>query len=77
MARYTPGSVADPKVNDEFLKISQALDTPDSVVMLETIYKAPSKLRDGMIIFADGTTFNPGSGAGVYCYRASAWHFLG
>lgn len=38
---------------------------------------APTKPREGDIRFADGTSWNPGSGQGVYCYYGSAWHFLG
>lgn len=38
---------------------------------------APVKPREGDIRLADGTHWNPGSGAGVYCYYSAAWHFLG
>ena len=78
MARYNPGPVDDQIVGQELIKVAQALDTPDQFLMLEPQYAAPNvKLRDGLIVFADGTTWNPGSGIGVYCYYGSAWHFLG
>jgi hypothetical protein len=83
MARYTPGIVPnDPKALPDFLvrefaKIAQALDTADQFLTLDTLYAAPAKYRDGMVCKADGTTWNPGSGAGVYVYRGGAWHFLG
>jgi len=38
---------------------------------------APTAPYDGLIAIADGTGWNPGSGAGYYGYYASAWHFLG
>jgi hypothetical protein len=38
---------------------------------------APVKPRERQIVFADGTSWNPGSGKGVYCYYNSSWHFLG
>lgn len=40
---------------------------------------APSKPRTGMIVLANGTTWNPGSGRGYYGYDATtaAWRFLG
>lgn len=38
---------------------------------------APTKPRSGDIRYADGTSWNPGSGQGIYAYYASAWHFLG
>lgn len=34
---------------------------------------APSKPREGMIRFADGTSWNPGSGRGLYQYVSGAW----
>jgi hypothetical protein len=34
---------------------------------------APEKPREGMLAIADGTNWNPGSGQGLYEYRASAW----
>ena len=34
-------------------------------------------LKQGMIVYADGTSWNPGSGEGVYRYNGTAWVFLG
>ena len=36
----------------------------------------PTKPREGMLVYADGTDWNPGSGAGYYVYYAGAWHPL-
>lgn len=83
MARYTPGNVpTDPAAIPEFLrnelaKIAQAMDTPYERITLETLYAPPKKFGDGTIVKADGATWNPGAGSGVYCYYGSAWHFLG
>ena len=77
MARYNPGIVDDQIVGRELIKIADALDTPDKFLMLDMQYVAPTKLRDGMIALADGTTWDPGSGAGVYAYYGSAWVKLG
>ena len=83
MARYIPGNVpTDPAALPEFLraelaKIAQALDTADERITLETPYAAPQKFREGTVALADGTTWNPGAGAGVYVYRGAAWHLLG
>lgn len=77
MARYTPGNVADPQLAEELAKIAQAMETADPFFTLDTLYAAPNKYREGTIVKADGTTWDPGSGAGVYCYRGGAWHFLG
>lgn len=59
----------------ELRRISQATASP--FVQLETLHKAPDKPKDGMIVLADGTNFNPGSGAGYYGFLANAWHSLG
>ena len=77
MARYVPGNVSDPQMQAELNKIAQAIETADPFMTLDTLYAAPKKYREGMIVKADGATWNPGSGAGVYCYRAAAWRFLG
>lgn len=40
----------------------------------------PAELRrDGMLAYADGTNWNPGSGKGLYRYNSttSAWVFVG
>lgn len=40
-------------------------------------YSAPSKPRDGMIRYADGVSWNPGLGAGLYLYReGTGWEKL-
>ena len=61
----------------ELEEISRAWSEPNEFLTLDTSYKAPSKLREGMIVLADGSSWNPGSGAGVYCYRGGSWRFLG
>lgn len=83
MARYTPGNVPnDPSALSEFLRaelqnIAQAMDTADERITLETLYAAPKKFRDGTVALADGTTWNPGAGAGLYVYRGGSWCLLG
>lgn len=41
------------------------------------VYAPPAKPRTGMLRNADGTQWNPGSGAGLYRFDGSAWNFLG
>ena len=44
---------------------------------LRPIYAAPTRPRAGMIVYADGTSWNPGAGEGVYTYTlAGAWSKL-
>ncbi len=44
---------------------------------LRASHVAPSKPRTGMIVYADGTDWDPGSGAGAYTWDGSAWVLLG
>lgn len=40
---------------------------------LPVLYVAPQKPREGMFVNADGTTWNPGAGAGIYTYHSATW----
>lgn len=79
---YTPGIVPS-DINQLPLFLTTELLTISGVINymaqghIDKSYAAPSKPREGDIRLADGTTWNPGSGAGVYGYYGSAWHFLG
>lgn len=44
---------------------------------IDVTHVAPDKPRDGMLRNADGTDWNPGSGAGLYRYGGGVWNFLG
>ena len=44
---------------------------------LDKVYAVPAKLRDGDVRYADGVTWNPGSGAGIYYYNGTLWKLLG
>lgn len=63
-------------MDDELRKIAAALSLL-AAGHIDMTYAAPDKPRDGDIRLADGVSWNPGSGAGVYCYHGAAWHFLG
>lgn len=70
-----PGAIAA-FLREELAKIQAAYNVlADGQIDVTTV--APTKPREGMIRLADGVTFNPGSGKGVYCYYSNAWHFLG
>lgn len=40
---------------------------------LRTTHVEPKRPRDGMIVSADGTDWDPGSGAGIYAYLGGTW----
>jgi hypothetical protein len=62
--------------SSELFKIKSAIDAL-AAGHLDKSYAAPTKPREGDIRYADGTTWNPGSGQGIYAYYGAAWHFLG
>lgn len=60
----------------ELEALEQAFTEQDFVAFTKT-YVQPTKRFDGLTVYADGTSWNPGSGEGVYTYYAAAWHKLG
>ena len=48
-----------------------------AVLLLAALQGARKKPQDGMIVKADGTHWNPGSGAGYYGYTSGSWSFWG
>lgn len=87
--RYVPRRLAGGSLPELVLDIEQehreielALLAPEvDFLRLRKIYAAPEKLFDGMIVYADGTNWNPDgtSGRGMYRYDeiSAAWVFLG
>jgi len=81
--KYTPNPVPDNPQDlpqyllQEFQKIQGALEeTP--VNFIETTNVAPERIKQGDIVYADGSNFNPGSGEGIYFRNAAgSWIKLG
>lgn len=59
-------------VEQEFEKISSDSLILDQIQLTE-LTAAPAKPRKGMVVYADGTLWNPGAGAGFYGYNGAAW----
>ncbi len=57
----------------ELGKLAMQFSQPSDYLALNTLYAAPKRIFDGMLIKADGTTWNPGGGAGVYVRTGGAW----
>ena len=74
---YQRGNQFDAKLNDEFGRIEQAINFPQEALRLESRGAAVIKPRAGTVVYADGSAWNPGSGAGPYYYNGSAWKPLG
>lgn len=60
-------------VRAELSRLALELSQPSDYLALKTLYAAPGRIFDGLIVKADGATWNPGAGAGVYVYTAGAW----
>lgn len=59
-------------IEQELQSISrELLETP--ALELRTTAKAPARPREGMIVRADGTDWDPGEGAGTYKYEGGVW----
>ena len=61
------------QLRQEFATIAREQAQPSDYMALNTLYAAPKRIFDGMVVLADGPTWNPGSGAGVYARVAGAW----
>jgi hypothetical protein len=44
---------------------------------MEELHVAPARVKEFMIVAADGTDWNPGAGKGVYAYYSGTWNKLG
>lgn len=78
---YTPSLVPsqyDPTFfAEELEKISMALTELETPwVILSAQHEEPSKRKEGMVVNADGTDWDPGSGAGLYEYIGGSWNKL-
>lgn len=57
----------------ELANLRKALEDPQPYLFLDTLSVAPIRPRDGMLVKADGTNWNPGGGAGLYAYVGTTW----
>jgi hypothetical protein len=79
MSNYTPTPVPQSAAElpgylvRELNQLAQAWQEASQYLALTPIYAAPKKLRNGMLVLADGISWNPGAGAGVYSYVNGAW----
>lgn len=52
--------------------IIERLNTPGLAQLIE-LHEEPPKPRVGLLVWADGTDWDPGSGVGLYVFDGSAW----
>ena len=72
---YRPNldDIKDEAVARELIAISEAFFAEVELLRMQILNAEPDKIRDGAVIFADGTNFDPGSGAGIYARISGAW----
>lgn len=84
---YTPAPLPKvstdlgPYVRNELERIAAEFAKP--TITLPILYVQPAKPRDGLLAAADGVSWDPGSGRGLYRYNvpplpaSPGWEFLG
>lgn len=80
MTRYVPAPIPnrpDPAalaqwVLNELKDIANSFKSIDNL-RLRIRTAAPAHPQNGMVVYADGTNWNPGAGLGVYAYENGAW----
>ena len=59
-------------LQDELRRISASVEEAQ-ILHLPPIYEEPGFVEDGMVVNADGSSWDPGSGPGLYLRRLGAW----
>ncbi len=60
-------------ISNELLRVSNAFTTTSQTTTIPVITAAPSKPQIGQVVFADGTSWNPNNGRGLYYYDTGGW----
>lgn len=60
-------------VRNELTRLALELERQQPLLRLAETNVAPDKPRSGDLRYADGTNWNPGSGAGIYFYDGASW----
>lgn len=84
MAVYRPISppgVTDPTlkaivewVENELVQITRVSEAEGGGLSMRVLHVEPTRPRTGMVVYADGSDWDPGSGEGLYAYSsAGVW----
>jgi len=82
---YTPGNIPTDSIEslqlalkEELYKISESFKVGEfETINLQLLSAALDKQRAGDLINADGTNYDPGSGAGIYWFDGTIYTKLG
>lgn len=74
-ARTVPMDVAalPSFLQQEFANVAQGASSAVESVRFRVLYAQPEKYAQGDVVYADGTTWNPGAGEGLYLRTSGAW----
>ena len=72
---YQPVRPIDPE--REFDAIAKQLTGMFDGIRFRVLSAEPGRKNRGDVVYADGTTWDPGSGEGLYRYTGAAWVFVG
>lgn len=59
-------------LTSELQRIAGDMDKP-KFLEFEVLTAEPARPQEGAVAFADGTSWNPGAGRGLYEYNTGAW----
>jgi hypothetical protein len=59
-------------LREELRRIEVSFGALDNLT-LPALAAEPTRIRNGMIVYADGSNWNPGSGEGFYGREGGAW----
>lgn len=64
-------------LQQELPRIAQGMQAAEMSRSFRVLYEEPEKYAVGDVVYADGTTWNPGSGEGLYVRKSGGWGYLG
>ena len=59
-------------LEEELRRISATVEEAQ-ILQLTPLYAEPEHIEEGFVVNADGTSWDPGSGPGLYLRRNNAW----
>ena len=79
--KYTPTAIpqdAQPGLRawlaEQLRAIANSLSAPQvTSIHFDILTAQPARYQNGDVVYADGTNWNPGSGAGVYARVSGSW----
>ncbi|MDJ0905366.1 MAG: hypothetical protein QNI96_05060 [Woeseiaceae bacterium] len=73
---HTPITETSDGVNDALNEISSNLQRATLSPAFPTYSVEPKRVYNGLTLYADGTNWDPGEGAGLYTYHSGSWRLL-